>query len=105
MRIEPIRNVTGSHLSPRRPQEDAVAAESRALVSVSAHKERFEERPRPQSTRVDAALLAHLIATRDGLAQTRPLRRVSSSEGAVAYQSVRAVVKADPRPQTLGIVA
>lgn len=111
MRIEPIRNTTSGRRSAAGGAGASSAAErteSRALAVVEAATDVSQakvERRSYRSGTVSAALVAHLIATRDGLAQTRNLRRVSSEEGSAAYGTVRSIVKATPPRQKLSITA
>jgi hypothetical protein len=68
---------------PAEPRGNPVA-QSRALVPATPETA-FE--PSPAHRRTYAPFLAHLIATREGFAQTRQKRRAAPERGAAAYRA------------------
>jgi hypothetical protein len=82
-----ISRVTGGRpcgREPSAPTEPHSEAQSRALVAIAP---RAPVEPDPVSRRTYAPFLAHLIATRDGIAQTRQKRRAAPEPGAAAYRA------------------
>jgi len=94
--MSPISAIRGSIVGAvgRTPREPAAAprnerpSESRALIAVQP----IARGDTPLRTRAHAAYLAHLIATKDKLPQTRERRRAEPSEVMAAY----AAASADP---------
>ena len=71
---------------PARRAEAAPAGESRALIAVTPAAAASE----PSTSYRQAAFLAHLIATKDQLPQTRERRRAEPGEAIAAYRAVAA---------------
>jgi len=94
--MSPISAIRGSIVSAagRAPREatsaprDERTSESRALIPLQP----IAPGDTPLRTRAHAAYLAHLIATKDKLPQTRERRRAEPSEVMAAY----AAASADP---------
>ena len=70
----------------REAGSDASAADSRALVALTPATAPSEPRSYRQAT-----FLAHLIATKDQLPQTRERRRAEPSEAITAYRTAAAL--------------
>src|SRR5690348_15843553 len=94
--MSPIAGIRGSIVSAadRAPRETAAASrdartrESRALIPLQP----IERAETPLRTRPQAAFLAHLLATRDKLPQTRERRRAEPEQAVAVY----AAADADP---------
>ncbi len=88
MRIGEINNVASRQtgLSAQR-NADAPAAESRSLIAVSPMPAASE----PSVNYRDAAFLAHLIATKEQLPQTRERRRAEPGDAIAAYRATAAL--------------
>ena len=82
-----------------RPSADAKASTCRDLVAISPVKPRDSVR-RKTGGRSCAAFLAHLIATAEGLPQTREKRRLAPEEASRLYASAQA--RSEPRRARLG---
>ncbi len=89
--IGPVRGGDASRGYYRRPAE-AKASTRRDLVVVSPVKPRDSARQMPR-TRASAAFLAHLIATAEGLPQTREKRRLAPEEASRLYGAAQARVQ------------
>lgn len=72
----------------RRPAAGTKASECRDLVAVSPVKPQDRIRHRP-GNRSSAAFLAHLIATAEGLPQTREKRRLAPAEASRLYAAAQ----------------
>lgn len=68
--------------SPAQAAEAAQAGESRALVTLTP-----AAAPQPCERYREATFLAHLIATKDQLPQTRERRRAEPAEAIAAYRA------------------
>ena len=84
MRIGQI-TTTGSRPNglPTQGAETAPAGESRALVALTPAAAAHQ----PSESHRQAAFLAHLIATKDQLPQTRERRRAEPAEAIAAYRA------------------
>lgn len=84
MRIGQI-TTTGSRQNslPAQGAETAPAGESRALVALTPVAAAYE----PSGSHRQAAFLAHLIATKGQLPQTRERRRAEPAEAIAAYRA------------------
>jgi len=69
--------------------EAAPAGESRALVALMPAAATHQ----PTGSHRQAAFLAHLIATKDQLPQTRERRRAEPAEAIAAYRAMAALTK------------
>jgi hypothetical protein len=84
-----ISRVTGGRPCGREPSAPAdtqrnPVVQSRALVAIAST---VPVESGPISRRAHAPFLAHLIATREGIAQTRLKRRAAPERGAAAYRA------------------
>jgi hypothetical protein len=68
---------------PAQGAEAAPAGESRALIALTPAPATYE----PSGSHRQAAFLAHLIATKGQLPQTRERRRAESAEAIAAYRA------------------
>jgi len=92
--MSPITGIRGSIVSAvdRAPREtapaprDARARESRALIPLQP----IERADTPLRARPQAAFLAHLLATRDKLPQTRERRRAEPEHAVAVYAAAGA---------------
>ena len=89
-----LRPIRGGDVSAqdRRPPAEPKASECRALVAVNPAKPRETLRPVP-AARASSAFLAHLIATAEGLPQTREKRRLEPQEATRLYGAAQAAVQ------------
>jgi hypothetical protein len=89
MRVEPTKQAacgrTGGTARDAAPVEHH--SDSRALVALTP-----AVMPAPQMSFRQAAFLAHLIAVKDQLPQTRERRRAEPGEAIAAYRAVEALV-------------
>jgi hypothetical protein len=85
-----LGSVRGGDVRPSdlRPSADAKASACRDLVAISPVKPR--ENVQRHGTRSSAAFLAHLIATAEGLPQTREKRRLEPQEAVRLYGAAQA---------------
>ena len=90
MRVEAVKQAAGEP-SVGKPQDAAAhEAESRALVVVAPAAAQATATIHNQ-----AAFLAHLIAVKDQLPQTRERRRADPAEVLAAYRAVEAMTAFD----------
>ena len=89
MRIGQI-TTTGSRPSglPAHGAEAAPAHESRALVALTPAATTYK----PSESHRQAAFLAHLIATKGQLPQTRERRRAEPAEAIAAYRAMDEII-------------
>ena len=89
MRIGQL-TTTGSRPSglPAQGAEAAPAGESRALVALTPAAATYK----PSDSHRQAAFLAHLIATKGQLPQTRERRRAEPAEAIAAYRASAALI-------------
>ena len=73
-------------------EAEAPTSECRALVAVSPAKPRETTLQAP-AARSTAAFLAHLIATAEGLPQTREKRRLEPQEASRLYSAAQGAVQ------------
>jgi hypothetical protein len=90
MRVEPTKQASLGRRSGT-PRDATLApaehdADSRALVVVTP-----AAAPEPSVNYRQAPFLAHLIATKDRLPQTRERRRAEPAEAIAAYRAVEAI--------------
>ena len=88
--LRPIRGGDVSQQDRRQPAEPETSA-CRALVAVSPVKPREPVRQAP--ARSSAAFIAHLIATAEGLPQTREKRRLEPQEASRLYGAAQSAVR------------
>lgn len=81
-RVEPID--AAERGSQQAPRHTPIAPE-RALVASQKDARREQTSARATQIYGDAAFLTHLIATREGLPQTRARRRAEPEQSAAAY--------------------
>ena len=84
-----LGSVRGGDVRPsdRHPSMGARTSACRDLVAISPVKPR--ENVQRHTTRSSAAFLAHLIATAEGLPQTREKRRLEPQEAARLYDAMQ----------------
>jgi hypothetical protein len=89
-----LRPIRGGDVSvqDRRGEAEAETSACRALVAVSPVKPRETLRQAP-AARASAAFLAHLIATAEGLPQTREKRRLEPQEAVRLYGAAQDAVQ------------
>ena len=89
-----LRPIRGGDVSQqdRRPPAEAETSECRALVAVSPVKS-AETMRRAPAVRASSAFLAHLIATAEGLPQTREKRRLEPQEASRLYAAAQTAVR------------
>jgi hypothetical protein len=78
-------------LPARSPNAAEQIAESRALVPVAPVTATHE--PAPARDHCRATFLAHLIATKEQLPQTRERRRAEPKDAIGAYRAVAAIIR------------
>jgi hypothetical protein len=85
-----LRPIRGGDVSPqdRRATAEIELSASRELVTISPVKPSEPMRQAP--ARSSAAFLAHLIATAEGLPQTREKRRLEPEEASRLYGAAKA---------------
>ena len=90
-----LRPIRGGDVSQQDRHHTAEAETSacRALVAVSPVQPRETLRQAPAAARSSAAFLAHLIATAEGLPQTREKRRLQPQEASRLYGAAQANVQ------------
>jgi hypothetical protein len=88
-----LRPIRGGDVSQqdRRPPAEAETSACRALVAVSPVKPREPMLRAP--ARSSAAFIAHLIATAEGLPQTREKRRLDPQEASRLYGAAQGAVQ------------
>jgi hypothetical protein len=93
MRIGEVNSTLFRQVAPAARSRDAAeqVAESRALVPVTPVTATHE--PTPARDHRRATFLAHLIATKDHLPQTRERRRAEPADAIAAYRTVAAIIR------------
>ncbi len=89
-----LRPIRGGDVSAqdRRGAAETETSACRALVAVSPVKPRETLRQAP-AARSSAAFIAHLIATAEGLPQTREKRRIEPQEASRLYGAAQGAVQ------------